>query len=245
MLHNKVTIITGAGEGLGRSLSLKVSECGATVILIGHTESNIVRVANEISAKGGTAVPLVCDISNPESIADARLSLERQYQSIDILINNAGVWTDDTLEQSKPELRRKALETNAFGTIEFTEAFLPTLRRGANAHIVNIISTSGLGHTTGSDSRNWKTYGASKWAVTGYTKSLRESLVGTGIKVSSFFPGGFESNLYENAGLREQHNQPWMMSTDAVASVILFMLSLPHDMLVEELVLTKFFGASA
>lgn len=244
-LQNKVAVVTGAGEGLGRCLALRLSESGATVALVGHTESKIVGVAEDILKRGGAAVPVVCDIRNPASVASARDSLDRQFQAIDILINNAGVWTDDELEQTRPELRRNAIETNALGTIEFTEAFLPILQRRGSAHIVNVISTGGLGHTTGSDNRRWKTYGASKWAVTGYTKSLRESLAGTGVKVSSFFPGGFESNFYENAGLTAQHNQPWMMSTEAVAHTVMFMLSLPSDVLVEELVLTKFFGASA
>ncbi len=77
--------------------------------------------------------------------------------------------------------------------------------------------------------------------MTGFTKSLRESLIGTGIKVSGFFPGGIDTNLYENAGRPgANHAQPWMMSAEDVAQVVLFALTRPADVLVESLTLTKF-----
>ena len=250
-LKDKVIVITGATQGLGRCLALKLSEIGATLVLVARNadnlrelEASILRSAN-FNEVGGIVNTVMCDIRQAQSVLKARQIIEQSHTSVDILINCAGVWTEDSLEESRPELRRNAFETNSIGTIEFTEALLPLLRRSDFAHILNTISTSGLAHTSGSDSRMWKTYAASKWAITGYTKSLRESLIGTGIKVSALFPGGFESNLFANAQCANPHNQPWMMKTEEVADVLLFMLSAPRGVLVEELVLTKFFGKSS
>lgn len=243
-LKDKVIVITGAGEGLGRCLALKLSEHGARLVLIGRSEAKLREVEAQVCKVGGTATAVVCDIRDSDSVQRARQAIEQSYPAVDILVNNAGVWTDDSLEQVRPELRRNAFETNSLGTIEFTEALVPLLKRPDSASILNVISTSGLGHTSGSDSRMWKSYAASKWAVTGYTKALRESLAGSGVKVLALFPGGFESNSYQNAGCPNPHNQPWMMKTEEVADVALFMLSSPSSVVVEEVVLTKFFGKS-
>ena len=75
--------------------------------------------------------------------------------------------------------------------------------------------------------------------MVGYTQALRESLRDTNIKVIQYFPGGFESNLYENAGRENSHNQPWMMKTEDVAEIILFALTRPKDVYMEKIVVSK------
>src|SRR5207302_2027127 len=102
-------------------------------------------------------------------------------------------------------------------------------------------STSGIEDTTARDNQYWQTYGATKWAMTGFTNALRDSLQKKNIKVTGFFPGGFDSNLYENAGRPDAHNQPWMMTTEDIADIIQFVLTRPSDVLIEKIVVTKMF----
>ncbi|QQR90500.1 MAG: SDR family oxidoreductase [Myxococcales bacterium] len=130
---------------------------------------------------------------------------------------------------------------NALGNIQFTEAMLPYLKKQKNAHIVNVISTSAVPDLKEGDNKGWKSYGASKWAFAGYTKTLRLDLEKekSQIKLTAFFPGGFESKLYERAGRAWAHGQPWMMKTKDVAETILFVLSRPKDVLIPRVVMTK------
>ena len=161
---------------------------------------------------------------------------------VDILINCAGIWTDEELEKDDPDLRRKAFEVNALGTIEFVKAFEPSLRAQNSGHILNVISTAGTDVTSAGDNTRWQSYGATKWALAGFTRALKDSFAtdGVRIKVTGFYPGGFDSNLYENANRPEPHGQPWMMQTEDVADALIFCLNRPADVLVEKLVVTKF-----
>jgi NADP-dependent 3-hydroxy acid dehydrogenase YdfG len=238
-LQNKVIIITGASQGLGKSVALKAAKEGGTILLLARTERLLQNVKEAIENLGGKAAYFICDIRDEKQIKQTVASIVKQYPTIDILINNAGIWTDEELETSQPERRKAAFETNALGHIEFTKALLPIFQKQNSGYIFNVISTSGVGDSESGNNALWQTYGATKWAMTGFTKALKESLKGTKIKVTSFHPGGFESNLYENAKRKNPHDQPWMMKTEDVADIILFALTRPSDVLLEKIVVTK------
>jgi short-subunit dehydrogenase len=235
-MKNKVIVITGASEGLGKCVAGKLAASGATVALVAHEESGLRQAATEIGANAHT---YLCDVSSPEHIQQTTRKILDELGHIDILINNAGVWTDEEIEKTNPAQRRKVFEVNALGTIEFTKALEPYFKEQKSGHILNVISTAGTSDTSSGDNTRWQTYGASKWALAGFTRALKDSLEGTGVKVTGFYPGGFESNLYESAGRSDAHNQPWMMRTEDVAEALIFCLTRPADVLVEKLVVTK------
>ena len=159
-----------------------------------------------------------------------------KFGAIDILVNNAGVWTDENLEKEHPEFRKKAFEVNTLGHINFTYAVLPYFQDQNSGHIFNVISNAGL---LEKDNVRWKSYAAKKHAMTGFTKTLRDSLVTTKIKVTGFFPGGIDTNLYENVGRVDAHNQPWMMKAEDVADCVAFALTRPDEILIESIVISK------
>lgn len=239
IMKGKVAVITGAGTGLGKSMSIKLAKQGVSVALISRTQSELDATSAVIRQNGGSADYFICDISDDKQVVETANAILTKYKTIDILINNAGVWTDEELEKNNPSLRKKTLEINVLGTIQITQAFLPQFQKQNTGHIFNVISTSGASDTPAGNNSLWKTYGASKWALTGFTKALRESLVGTKIKVTAFHPGGFDSMLYEKAKRANPHNQPWMMNTDDVAEVALFALTRPSDVQIERIIVTK------
>jgi len=238
-LKDKVVIITGSSQGLGECLAYKLAKEGARIALLARTESLLKKVKERILNENGEAEYFVCDIRELDQIKRTVKEIVNHFGKVDILINNAGVWTDEDLEGKKPDLRRNAFETNALGHINFTYEVLPILKRQEKAHIFNVISTSGVPDIPAGDNTLWKTYGASKWAMVGFSNALREALKDTKIKVSQYFPGGFDSNLYENAGRPNPHNQPWMMKVEDVADVIIFALTRPDDVCVEKIVVSK------
>jgi short-subunit dehydrogenase len=238
-MKDKIVIITGASEGLGKSVAHKLANEGAQLALISHREKQLRQAATEL---GRNAHPYVCDVTSVNDIHRTTEKILSDFGKIDILINNAGIWTDEELEKTNPDRRKEVFEVNALGTIEFTKALEPTLVKQKHGHVLNVISVAGVDDSTAADNTLWQTYGASKWALAGFTRALKDSLEGTGIKVTGFYPGGFESNLYENAGKTDAHHQPWMMRTEDVADALVFCLKQPADVLVEKIVLTKFSG---
>lgn len=239
MLNNKIVVITGAGTGLGKSIAKKVAHLGARVALVGRTKSELEACKNEIEKVGGHANLYVCDIRKLDEVKKTVQNIFTDLKTIDILVNNAGIWTDEELEKDNPELRKIALETNALGNIQFTYELLPYFQKKNAGYIFNVISTAGASDTPAGNNAPWKTYGASKWAMTGFTKALRESLQGTKIKVTAFHPAGFESMLYEKAKRLNAHKQPWMMQTEDVADVVVFALTRPDDVMMEKIIVSK------
>lgn len=238
-LKDKVAIVTGASQGFGESLAYKLAKGEAKIALVARTESLLKKVKSNILSSKGQAEYFMCDIRERNQIKDTVRRIKDHFTNIDILINNAGVWTDDELEKERTELRRNAFETNALGHINFTYEILPILKRQGKGHILNVISTSGAQDIPAGDNTLWKMYGATKWAMVGFSTALANSLRDTKIKVTQFLPGGFESNLYENAGREKPHNQPWMMRTEDVADIAVFCLTRPEDVYMEKVVFSK------
>lgn len=235
-LQNKVIVITGASQGLGAALAKKVAEEGAKVALVARSEDKLQKLKEEI---GESVEVFICDVRDLTQVKQTVKAIVDTFGTIDILFNNAGIWTDDALEKEKPELRRTAFDVNVLGNIQVTEEVLSYFKTKNAGYIFNNISTSGDAETPSGDNTQWKAYGASKWAFAGYTKALRESLINTKIKVTAFFPGGMDTNLYENAHRPNPHNQPWMMKPEEIVDVIIFALTRPDDMVIEKLVVTK------
>jgi NADP-dependent 3-hydroxy acid dehydrogenase YdfG len=239
-MQNKIIIITGSSQGLGKETALKLAKLGANLCLIARSEDLLQEVVAEIKIKGGKADYLVCDIREMEQIKKTVEKIKDKYKQIDVLINNAGVWTDENLEKKNYKLRENAFKTNALGTINFTYEMLPIFKKQNKGHILNVISTAGeTSNLPSADNRLWKSYGATKWALTGFSKDLRNDLEGTKIKLTQFYPGGFDSNLYENAKRENPHNQPWMIKTKDVADMLIFTLTRPDDLYVEKIVFSK------
>lgn len=238
-LNGKSIVVTGAAQGLGLAIAKAAVNAGATVSLLDIDQTRLAKASVELDASKHRA--FICDIRELHAIRATVPQILEWQPRIDVLVNNAGVWTDNEIEVNDPDRRKLAFDTNAIGHIQMTNELLPILKKQQAGHIFNVISTGGDALTPSGDNTAWQTYGATKWAMTGFTKALRESLVGSGIKVSGFFPGGIDTNFYENAGWSSgAHEQPWMMSADEVADVVLFVLTRPHDVLVESLTLTKF-----
>jgi 3-oxoacyl-[acyl-carrier protein] reductase len=237
-LKSKVVMITGGSQGLGLSLAKKIAKEGSKLILIAQREELLKKAKKDVELEGGEVFFYSCDIRDLIQVKAVVGEIIKKYKNIDILINNAGIWTDNDLDSKDSDRRLETLRTNILGHIQFTEEVLPYLNNEESI-IFNTISSAGVPDIPSGSNTKWRTYGASKMGMVGYTNALRESLRDTNTKVIQFFPGGFESNLYENAGRPNPHAQPWMMKTEDVADVALFTLTRPKDVYMEKIVVTK------
>ncbi len=232
----KNIVITGAGSGLGAETARQLVKLGHRVGLVGRTKFKLDAVAKEI---GDNAFVFECDVADRDQTSQIAELINQEMGGIDYLVNAAGQWTEEILEKDKPELREQIIRTNVLGVIEFTKACIPYLEKAEQGRVLNVISVAGTDESKDSISGDWHTYQASKWAVTGYSKALKKSLEAKKVQVIEFHPGGFESDLFETAGNKDAHNEPWMMQTRDVAEVLVFGLTRPKDMYMEKIVFSK------
>ncbi len=186
MTGTKVWLITGAGRGMGVDIAQAALAAGYRVVATARDAANVV------AAVGGhdDLLAVSLDITDTASIDAAVNAVIDRFGRIDVLVNNAGNFQAGYFEEISPEQFRAQMETNFFGPLNVTRAVLPVMRRQRSGHIVTITSTAGI--VSGGFG---SAYGASKFALEGWTESLREEVEQFGILVTAVEPGFFRTEL--------------------------------------------------
>jgi NAD(P)-dependent dehydrogenase (short-subunit alcohol dehydrogenase family) len=201
-VNSSTALITGATSGIGKEIARQLTTRGWTVLLGARDPERGERAAAEI---GGRMLPL--DVTDPASVAAAAAAVP----TLDVLVNNAGISLDtaDVVTEVDVEVFRHTYETNVFGVVTVTNAFLPALRRSARPRIVNV--SSGTGSLTWSTGPNPQfdfraagtgrgaAYRSSKTALDALTVFYAQALAGDGIKVNALAPGLRATNLNAQA----------------------------------------------
>jgi NAD(P)-dependent dehydrogenase (short-subunit alcohol dehydrogenase family) len=204
MSRQKIALITGANKGIGLETARQLAQKGMTVLIGARDAAKGAEAVEELRKDGLEARALTIDVSNSESIRKAAAEVEREFDRLDVLVNNAGIMIDEDDKQVSEqtlETWRRTFDTNFFGLIETTQAFLPLLRQSEAGRIVNLSSI--LGSITyhaqpGSpvyDSKSTPAYNVSKSAVNAYTVQLAYELKDTQIKVNAAHPGWVKTEL--------------------------------------------------
>lgn len=202
-MNEKIALITGANKGLGFEAAHQLAKAGVHVILGTRDRNKGISAALKIQAEGLSAEVLPLDVTNSSSIADAAREVARKHGRLDILINNAGVLIDDqTIKPSQQTLAtwRKTFDSNVFGLVETTLAFLPLLHKSDAGRIVNLSSILGsntLHQDPASPIYEYKipAYNVSKSAVNAWTVHLAHELKGSKIKVNAAHPGHVKTDM--------------------------------------------------
>jgi NAD(P)-dependent dehydrogenase (short-subunit alcohol dehydrogenase family) len=217
-VDNLIALVTGANKGIGKEIARQLAGTGLTVYVGSRDAARGERAAGEI---GGDARLLVLDVTDDASVAAAA----RQVGTLDILVNNAGVSGDDqTPDHEDASTFRRIYETNVFGVVAVTNAFLPALRRSAHPRIVNVSSGTGsLTWATDPQSRHWSgryaAYRSSKTALNALTVFYARALAGDGIKVNALAPGLRRTDL--NASAAASGGDPAEAAAGAVRLALL------------------------
>lgn len=182
MLKDKVALITGGGRGIGRAIALKFAAAGATVAVAARTREQVESVAQEIGEK---AIALVCDVADPQSVAEMFTELQP-----DILVNNAGIAESATLVQTTDELWQRHLAINLSGTFYCTRAALPSMLERKWGRIINIASIAAK-----AGAPYIAAYAASKHGVLGLTRSVALEVAASGVTVNAICPGYVETEM--------------------------------------------------
>jgi short-subunit dehydrogenase len=212
-------LVTGASQGIGRALVIEAARRGMKVLAAARSEALLQELASEVQTTRGMISTIVADVTKPEdrqAMVDAAV---RQFGGLDVLINNAGIGATGHFMDSDPEILRRIFETNFFGLTETTRIFLSLLRQGVTPAIVNISSVVGK---RALPARSY--YSASKFAVAGFSESIRAELAKDGIDVIVVSPGltqtNFSQNMLEQKAKLQLDHLRGMTSEEVAASTL-------------------------
>jgi NAD(P)-dependent dehydrogenase (short-subunit alcohol dehydrogenase family) len=202
----KVAVVTGAASGIGFALCQALAAHGCHVAML-DKNPEISRIASSLSNPKTKITGHLCDVSSPASMSQVVTEIVREHGAVHVLINNAGVSLAGSFEASSPEDFEWLMRINFFGVIYGCRHLLPILRQQSEAHIVNVCSSFGL---LGFAKKS--AYCASKFAVRGFSESLRAELSQTHIGVTVLYPGPVATNLLmegrsTSEAQRQQENQ--------------------------------------
>ena len=194
--YNKVAAITGAGSGIGQATAIALAEEGCHLALSDISENSLQDTVDRLSDHPVEVTSHVVDVGRREAVYQYAGDCIKAHGHVNLIINNAGVGLGETVEAMSYENFEWLMNINFWGVVYGTKAFLPYLKKSGDGHIVNISSIFGIiGVPTQS------AYNAAKFAVKGFTESLREELDIEGCSVSAtcVHPGGVKTAIARNS----------------------------------------------
>lgn len=198
-LKGKTVVVTGASSGIGRSTVLDFARQQVkAIILVSRNKERMSHVSTEISDKCESMI-FPCDVSNNSEVSKMAKDVLSVYDHIDILVNNAGIGIlGKVVDQSIEEIEQ-VTKTNYLGMIYCTKVFLESMLRKKSGHIINVAS---LAASFGIPSL--AAYCGSKFAILGFSESLKHELHGTGIRVTVVSPIGVKTNFFQHPSFRNK-----------------------------------------
>jgi 3-oxoacyl-[acyl-carrier protein] reductase len=184
-LDGKVAIVTGAGQGIGEAIARRFAQEGAQVIVNARTETKVLSVVEGITSAGGVAHGVPADIGEAEGVEHLIAAAQQQFQHIDILVHNAGIFPYNPLEDMDDESWNKVINVNLTSAYRLTKACIPAMKEQGSGRVLftssvqgNYVAVPGCAH-----------YAASKAGLTGLIKSAAMELAPYKITVNGVEPG--------------------------------------------------------
>lgn len=226
-LKGKVVLVTGASRGIGLAIAQTLGREGASLAIVGRDRKTLQRAAAQVA---GDPLPLVADVTSPGEVTRLFQVLRRRHRHLDVLINNAGVFTYKPFARTTLQDWRANLETNLTALFLVTRAALPLLQRSPAAHIVNILSVSSR-----SAFRNCSAYCAAKFGALGLTRVLREEFRPLGIRVTAILPGSTDTRMMKAFDFPVDRSK--LIQPEDIGEAVLAALLQPPRTTVEEVLL--------
>lgn len=219
---SKVIVITGGSDGIGKAIAARLASENE-VVIISHNEDKTKKAAEEIGCEYEVA-----DVTSWEQLDKAVKSIVDKQGRIDVFINNAGLWIEGPIETNDPKDIEKTVAVNVTGVMLGVALAVPIMKKQKSGFIINVSSQAGLYAKP-----ERAVYNATKWAVTGFTKSLQAELTEFGIKVTGLYPGYIDTQLFEKVGLTKDRSKS--IGADEVAKTVEFMINAGDDIVFPEI----------
>src|ERR1700680_367519 len=189
-LKDKVALVTGASQGIGRDTSLALAEAGAKVAVAARNEVKLTALVAEISAAGGTALAIKMDVADAEQVKAGFKHVLEKFARLDILVNNAAITRDGLAMRMKPDDWEAVLRTNLTGAHLCMQQALPPMMKARAGRIINISSVVAQSGNAGQAN-----YVAAKAGLIGLTKAIAIEIASRNITVNAIAPGFIETPM--------------------------------------------------
>jgi len=190
----KIAVVTGAGQGIGRTIAQRFYNEGACVVLLDYNEELVKATATELDPTGERAYAIACDVSKEESVEAAFKAIYARFGRVDILVNNAGITRDCMFHKMTPAQMHQVMDVNFFGSYNCIYQVTPGMRAQGGGKIINISSTSSFGNVGQAN------YSASKAAIEGLTRTLAKELGRKNITINCVLPGFIDTQMMHAIG---------------------------------------------
>jgi NAD(P)-dependent dehydrogenase (short-subunit alcohol dehydrogenase family) len=215
-----VAVVTGAGRGIGRAISVELARRGCDVALLGRSIETLAVAAEQVVAVGRRAVAVPCDVRVATAVESAAARVLAELGAPQVVVANAGVVHRAPVHTMTEAEWDEVIDVNLKGTFLVTRAFLPRMLETKRGRFVAVGSISG---TLGTARQS--AYCAAKWGTVGFVKSLAEELRGTGLQASCVLPGSVDTDMLKGSGFT-----PDMPPEDVARTVAFLALDAPDAM---------------
>jgi 3-oxoacyl-[acyl-carrier protein] reductase len=226
-LKNKVAVITGGAQGIGRAIALGMAREGAKVVVADLQSEKARSVADEVKILGGDALGFEVNVADESSVKRLAEATFAEFARVDILVNDAGVYLKSSVVDMSEADWDRTLDINLGGNFLCCRAFVPAMREQKSGRIISI--ASGIGHY---GMKQFSHYAASKAAIIGFVKSLARELGPDGITVNAICPGSANTAMPRGHRSEEEVMQrlhstplPHVLEPEDIAGPVLFLAS--------------------
>jgi 3-oxoacyl-[acyl-carrier protein] reductase len=226
-LSGRVALVTGASQGLGREMTVRLGRSGAKVACVARNAEKLASVVEEIASAGGVAEAFPCDVSDSASVKNVVEEVLAKWERLDILVNNAGITRDTLIPRMGDDDWDAVINTNLRGAFLFTRAVTMPMMQQRFGRIINISSVSGA--VIGNPGQ--ANYSASKAGLVGLTKTVARELGKRKITVNAIAPGIIASEMTETVGegvmkeFKKRIPANRLGQAEEVADLVLFLAS--------------------
>jgi NAD(P)-dependent dehydrogenase (short-subunit alcohol dehydrogenase family) len=235
ILKDRVCLITGAGRGIGRAVALTLAEAGASIVGISRTKMQVDKTIESVNEMGGRGISVVGDITSKTVVKNLVATVAREFQRIDILINNAGIAPKTSrvsVQETTVSDWELIMNVNLKGCFLVIKEALDLMKKNGQGHIVNIASVAGKKALSGESCA----YHASKFALIGFSKVLEQDLKDSGISVSAICPGRVFTGMGEPMDPCDYDATKWLKPED-IAEIVLFLVTRNKNIIIPEIVI--------
>ncbi len=219
----KTILITGASRGIGKAIAKKFAN-GNKLILTGRDKSQLDETASLVVKNGGEAIVIAADLSAPQNVIT--LAENENLSKLDILINNAGIAVVGGLDEITLEDCQRTFDVNVTAPFLLIQKLSAKMPKGSSiVNIASVASKSGF--------PNWSSYCMSKFALDGFTKSIREELREKDIRVINIYPGAVATDIWN--GVPGEQDLDAMMQPKSVAEIIFTAVAQPIGTVIEDI----------
>lgn len=231
----KTAIITGASKGIGLACAKKFVQNNFNVAICARNQEALNEAVKLLKNENSSVEVFakICDVSNKEDLNNFAQEVLKKFETIDVLINNAGVFFPGEVHQEDEGVLEQMIETNLYSAYNMSRAIIPTMKAKKTGYIFNIASIAGLQAYP-----NGGSYGISKFALIGMGKALRQELINFNIKVSNVMPGAVFTASWAGVDLPESR----FIQADDIASLVFNAYSLSDSCVVEDIVVRPQLG---